>query len=376
MTHNKFFLRVTRLLIAPVMASLLPLMAEASTKVIGAVYTMSNAAEGNSVLMFNRLINGRLWPAGEFATGGLGSGTGLGNQGGVILDTGNRWLFAVNAGSSDISVFAVGEAGLTLVDVEPSGGLQPISLTYSGNVLYVLNSGGAVGGIDNIAGFRLSEEGDLTPIAGATQLLSGDNVGPAQISFNGDGDVLVVTEKATNLLVTFTVDESGVAGTANLFPSAGVTPFGFAFAERDQILVSEAAGGAEGASTLSSYQLSKDGSLVLISDAVASGQSAACWAVVSNDGRFVYTTNTLTNNVSGYRVAFDGSVMLLNDSGIAATTGAGPLDMVASSDGRHLYTLDSGAAALSGFRLTPYGSLVRIKVNVSVPATANGLAIR
>ena len=84
-----------------VLSFLLPLSALAGGGPIGAVYTMSNAAEGNSILAFNRDLVGKLTPAGEFDTDGLGAGAGLGNQGGGIIDPANRWLFVVNAGSKD-----------------------------------------------------------------------------------------------------------------------------------------------------------------------------------------------------------------------------------------------------------------------------------
>ena len=79
-----------------VLASMMPISVLANDDTIGALYTMSNAAEGNSVLMYNRDHVGKLTPAGEFYTDGLGTGTGLGNQGAVILDPANRWLFVVN----------------------------------------------------------------------------------------------------------------------------------------------------------------------------------------------------------------------------------------------------------------------------------------
>src|SRR5262249_30186415 len=78
--------------------------------VVGAAYTLSNQSTGNAVLVFRRSTNGALSPAGSFATGGTGLGSGsdpLGSQGAVVLDQSNRLLFAVNAGSNDVSAFAV-----------------------------------------------------------------------------------------------------------------------------------------------------------------------------------------------------------------------------------------------------------------------------
>ena len=360
------------------LAFLLPLSAIAGGGPIGAVYTMSNAAEGNSVLAFDRDLVGKLTPAGEFDTGGLGTGAGLGNQGGVIIDPANRWLFVVNAGSDDISVFAIDEHGLTLVDREPSGGENPISLTYSGNLLYALNAGGAAGGTDEITGFTVGADGTLTPIPGSTQLLSAANTGPAQVSFNTDGDVLVVTEKATSLIDTFTVGSDGVAVPANTFASSGMTPFGFAIGKRDQVFVSEAVGGATDQSSVSSYQLGKDGSLAVISPSVGTTETAACWAIVSHDGRFTYTTNAGSGSISGYRIGFDGSLALLDANGRTGNAGkdSGPLDMAFSNDGRNLYTLNGQSDTIGVFKVKDKGGLARLNSHIDVPASANGLAVR
>jgi len=360
------------------LALMLPLSVLAGDDAIGAVYTMSNAASGNSVLVFDRDLVGKLTSAGEFDTGGLGTGAGLGNQGGVIIDPANRWLFVVNAGSNDISVFAVTADSLTLVDREPSGGQNPISLTYSGNLLYVLNAGGAVGATDGITGFSVGANGMLTPIPGSTQALSDTNTGPAQVSFNTDGDVLVVTEKGTNLIDTFTVDGSGVAGPVSTHNSSGTTPFGFAIGKRDQVIVSEAAGGAPDLSSMSSYQLGKDGSLAVISASVGTTETAACWAIVSHDGRFTYTTNAGSGTLSGYSIGFDGSLALLDADGVTGNTGknSGPLDMALSNDGRNLYTLNGQSHTIGVFEVKDKGGLAALNSHNDVPASANGLAVR
>src|SRR6266700_1358049 len=101
----------------------------------GAVYTLSNATTGNQVLAFSRTADGALTPSGAFSTGGTGTGAGLGNQGALAIDATNRFLFAVNAGSDNVSVFRIGENDLHWVDLAPSGGRHPISLTVNRNVL-------------------------------------------------------------------------------------------------------------------------------------------------------------------------------------------------------------------------------------------------
>src|SRR5258708_24913116 len=154
------------LLTAIVALSSLPSFAAA-----GAVYTLNNSNSGNAVLAFNRSADGQIVFAGMAATGGTGTGTGLGNQGALAIDAANQFLFAVNAGSNDISIFRIRANGLRLVDRIPSGGKQPISLTVSRKVLYVLNNGAAVGGSDTIAGFGVGADGHLKPIVSGLSLV-------------------------------------------------------------------------------------------------------------------------------------------------------------------------------------------------------------
>ncbi|MGZ8918692.1 MAG: lactonase family protein [Methylobacter sp.] len=339
----------------------------------GAVYTITNAASGNEVLVYDRSANGSLSFQAAYSTGGLGSGAGLGSQEAVALSKNNRWLFAVNAGSNQVSVFAVKARQLRLINIRDSGGLQPVSLTTHDGLLYVLNAGGS----GNISGFRIRENGSLKSLAGSTQPLSNGGVGaspgPAQISFSPDGEILVVTEKATNLIDTYEV-EDGIAGSRVTYPSAGTTPFGFAFDKRDHLIVSEAFGGAPGASALSSYEVDED-TFEVISPSVGTTQTAACWVVISKNGKYAYTTNTGSGSISSYRIEKNGAITLLEAQAGLIGDGSSPIDMALSNNGRYLYALGAGSHTISIFRVKEDGSLVALG-NVSVPAGAVGLAAR
>jgi 6-phosphogluconolactonase (cycloisomerase 2 family) len=340
----------------------------------GAVYTMTNAADGNTIAIFTRAADGTLMPAGTVPTGGLGTGGGLGNQGALVLGEGNRFLFAANAGSDQISVFRVlGPQDLRLVDVVSSSGDQPISLTVHRRLLYVLNAGGD----GNITGFRIRSGGQLTPIANSTLPLSGAGVGPAQIQFSPDGDLLVVTEKNTNLIDTYVVGANGRASGPTSQPSAGQTPFGFAFGGRDRLFVSEAFGGAVDQSAVSSYGVAGDGELTTLDPSVGTTETAACWVVVTSNNRFVYTTNTGSGSVTGYRIGSDGSLTLLNDDGRTGATGDGstPIDAALGGGGqRFLYVLLAGTGGIAGFRIEANGALTPLPGVDGLPDGANGLA--
>jgi 6-phosphogluconolactonase (cycloisomerase 2 family) len=339
---------------------------------------MTNDAAGNAVLAFERYADGSLAAGAAFPTAGLGSGDGLGNQSAVILTDNQRWLFVVNPGSHDISSFAVEADGLRLIDRVPSGGLRPISVTVFRDLLYVLNAGGQVGDVDTISGFRVDPHGTLSAIPGSTRPLSAASAGPAQVSFSPDGRVLVVTEKATNLIDTYVVDAAGVAQPPQSFAASGVTPFGFAFGKRDVLVVSEAFGGAPDASAASSYIVGADGTLQTVSASVPTTETAACWLVITNDGRYGYTTNAGSGTISGYRIGFDGTLTLLDADGRTGVTGPGstPLDMAITGDGRYLYSLNAGDGTLGAFRVAADGSLQAIPGFSGLPAGINGLAAR
>ena len=334
----------------------------------GAVYVLTNAASGNAVAIFDRAGDGTLTAAGSVATGGLGTGGGLGSQGALILSDNNRWLFAVNAGSNEISSFAVDHAGLTLVDRVSSGGLRPISLTVHNDLLYVLNAGGS----GNITGFRVGADGTLTPLAGSTQPLSSAAAGPAQVQFSPDGRLLVVTEKATNMIDTYTVGADGIAAGPISQPSAGSVPFGFAFDTRGRLIVSEAFG------AVSSYTVDAQGVLGVISASVPDHQRAPCWLVITKNGRYAYTANAGSDSISGYAVAPDGSLSLLDADGVTGLTGAGghPIDMDLSQNSQYLYALNSGNGTIAAFRVQADGSLTSLTGAGGLPAGAVGLAAR
>jgi 6-phosphogluconolactonase (cycloisomerase 2 family) len=343
----------------------------ASTAGAATVYSETNSASGNAIQIYQSAADGSLTLASSVSTGGLGTGAGLGNQGALALSDGGRWLYAVNAGSNDISVFSVSDTGLTLVDRVSSGGTTPISLTAHDQLLYVLNSGDT----GNITGFRTSFNGHLHAISDSTRALSSSTAGAAQVGFDRNGDALVVTEKATNRISTYSLDDDRPTGPI-VHASNGMTPFGFAFDRRDTLLVSEAFGGHANAAALSSYDLDEPGTLQLISGSVPAEQTAACWVVVARHGRYAYVTNTGSGTVTGYSVARSGALTRLTADGVSGVTGGGPTDAGASADGRTLFVLSPSIGQIVGFRVNEDGSLLKLGSALGAPATATGVVVR
>jgi 6-phosphogluconolactonase len=333
----------------------------------GAVYTMTNATTDNEIVIFNRDDEGFLTKAGSISTGGTGSGGGLdplGSQGSLVLSADHRWLFAVNAGSNEISVFRVLPSGLKLVGKVDSGGIFPVSLTVFHNLVYVLNAGTS----PNITGFYLSHRGQLIPLDDSTRLLGSG--GFAQVGFDPEGEMLVITDKTNNGIFVYSVGHGGLpVMNPVISPSNGLVPFGIIFDEWGHLLVAEAGSGA-----VSSYNILHNGTLKVISPSVANGQAATCW-IRANERGNVFTANTGSQNIASYKLtARNGKLALRN-----ATAGFGnrPIDLAITVNGEFLYALDPANGGIDMFQIEPNGSLTDLgTIAGELSIFAQGIAAR
>ena len=345
--------------------SLAPAVASAAPDP-GAVYVLGNQPSGNRVLVYDRAPDGTLTAAGSVDAGGLGTGGGLGSQGAITTDAAGRYVYAVNAGSNSIAAFRVTPDGLTRTDVVASGGVMPTSLTVHEGLLYVLNAGGA----GSIVGFTL-DHGDLVPLPESARPLSGSGTAPAQVSFTPAGDQLVVTERATQSIDLYAVGGDGYATGPTVVDSEGVTPFGFGFDNKGHLVVSEAFGGAADRSAVSTYVVGA-GSLATATASAPTTETAACWIAVTGNGRFAYAGNA-GGSVTGYSVAPDGSLTILDADGRTAAPGAGVFDLDTSRNGRFLYGR-LGNGMVGAWAIDADGQLSDIGATNGLPAGAVGIA--
>jgi len=334
------------------------------------VYVQTNDAERNEVIAFDRSDDGRLEPLGRYETGGRGTGVPhLASQSSLALSDDGAWLLVGNAGSDELSLFAVEPDGLRLADRVSSGGDTPTSVAVRGGIVYALNNGGT----PNISGFRLDDRG-LTPVEGSARLLSAEDADPAQVSFSLDGRTLVVSERGTNSISSFAVDERGYAEGPATIPSSGATPYGFDFAD-GAVVVTEAFGGEVGKAAASSYALAGPGRLAPVSASVADTRSEVCWAAATKDGRFVYVTNFGDGTISSYAVGEGGSLELLEAVAGSTRSGkAGIRDEAITRDGRFLYAIDADAQRVFGWTVGDDGRLTLVGEFEGVPETVAGLA--
>jgi len=335
----------------------------------GHVYTESNAAAQNSILVFEQNADGTLTMQQEVASGGAGLGVGLGSQGALVLNETHQWLFAVNAGDNTVSSFSVAADGsLTLQHTAESGGTKPNSVTVHGNLLYVLNTGSS-----SICGFTVEADGRLSKIEGSLHALSNPAADAPQISFEPTGKALYVTEKATNKIDRFMLNATGAIASADFMPSTGETPFGFDYGRNKRyLIVSNAAGGLAGAGSCTAYALS-NGMLTDRNGAVPNYQGAPCWVATTKHGAFAYVANTGNNSLSSYYISETGKLYLVN--AIAAIAGLATIDVAVSTDNRYTYAIGSLSHTLEQFERKPFGQLEHIGTITSLPAVAAGLAI-
>src|SRR5690349_11339869 len=184
----------------------------------GAVFVQTDDPAGNAVVAYDRARDGSLRPAGSYATGGRGGVLAgsvvdhLASQGSLALDRRAGLLYAVNAGSDTITVFAVHGDRLVRRQVVGSGGSFPVSVAVHDRLVYVLNAryGGSVQGY--------GRPGDrLLPVASRHRDLGLDPAAapefthtPGQVAFTPEGRALLVTTKAnTNAVDVFRVDRFG-----------------------------------------------------------------------------------------------------------------------------------------------------------------------
>src|SRR6478672_4433073 len=319
-------------------------------------FTLSNAAAGNRVIVFERASGGGLHRVGSVATGGHGTG---------------GHLYAVNAGSNTLSVLGVSGDHVWREQVIGSGGSQPISVTASWNRVYVLNAGDG-----SVTGFRVTSHG-LARIAQGHRPLAASGSGPAQVALTPSGSALVVTNKTTNTIDTLRVRGNGSLAHAVAHASVGATPFGFAFTSRGVLVVSDA--GEAPSSAATAYRVGPFGGLRLRSGPLQTNQLAACWVATSPNGRFAFVSDAHSGTISAIRVSAHGQLSLIDPSGISGSGGSGSttLDSSVTGDGRYLSVLvfntKPGVNSIVTFRIGSGGTLTWLNAAGSVPGSATGL---
>jgi 6-phosphogluconolactonase len=371
--------------------------------------TLASTEPENQVAVYQRLADGSLKLMSYADTGGQGSGPskrfagdGLGSSHSLVLSQDQRFLFVTNAGSDSLTVFRVGDSGLERTDIKPTkdgaGPGFPNSVTQHGDLVYALNAADQ----GSVTGFRLSESGTLTPIAGSTRALAANQVNPpdtlfnpAQVAFTPDGGKLVVTIKdgpaaglidgvtptgPSRVLVFDVLADGQLAQDFKQTDLDNDGPFGFSFDAEGHMLVAMFVGGDNLAGAAGSFQIEADGALTPLTRAAKVDQLDPCW--LENNGAFAFTANYTSGTLSSYRVGDDGSLTVLEtQAGLtderagtpaANKQGSTPLDLGISPDGRFLYNVLPGSGRVGAWAIEGDGRLTKVGEFDGLPKTIDG----
>jgi 6-phosphogluconolactonase (cycloisomerase 2 family) len=340
---------------------------------------MSNAASKNEVIAFERAANGTLGESVSYDTHGRGSGgitDPLESQGSLTLSHDRSLLFAVNAGSGDITIFNVHKsAALSFLSKIPSGGAQPSAIAEFNGLVYVLNSGGA----GSLVGFHLDNGGRLEQIKNSTAFLTGTTTGGASLAFSPDGQFLVATERVANNIDVFHIQPDGTLSPIVVNPNPAPGTFSVAFAPEGAAIVSETGpAGATNGSTISSYKVNANGTVTAITHSLATFAAGNCWNAITPDGRWVYVSNSGSDNISGFNIGKDGSLTPIGGTVLGNNpSGSHNVDIAVSADGKFVYTINSQSGNIGVFAINQQdGSLTGLGQAGDLPKSVgfNGIA--
>jgi hypothetical protein len=91
-----------------------------------------------------------------------------------------------------------------------------------------------------------------------------------------------------------------------------------------------------------------------------------------NTGETAWVVNTLTSNISSYRVATDGTLTLAQPVAAATGLNTGPIDLASTGDGKFVYVLESAVGKLAAYRVSE-DSLTPLFTKTGLPLGIQGI---
>lgn len=374
-----------------------------------AIYVATNKADGNTLVAFRRSADGQFKKAGEFATGGKGTGDleipaltkdethplangddPLISAYGIVATDDGKHVLAVNAGDSTVSLLKVNsDHSLKTVNTAKASDKFPVSVATFGSHVVVASVG-----VDNsngsISAFAISATGELVSVPNSRRDMKAR---PSTVAFTSDGRHLIVNELVTGKIKVFAVkgdtlsaDPVSVVDSPRASGRFQAIPVGFDIGAGDGgdlILMSEARfltpvfGLREEANvvpqtpkyswqtgSLSSYFVASDGNISLVSgdvltgDKAEGGEIANCWVALAPDQRTLWAANALSSSISSFDIGRDGSARLRN----ATAYKSNPellffSDLAVSGDGRSLFQLVGNKGQVMVFDILSNGDL-------------------
>ena len=350
----------------------------------GVVYIESNTPV-NTILGFRRDSNGHLTPlpGSPYATGGSGvhptADLSPANLGPFDSDenmqiAGNR-LFAVNSGSDTIAVFNIRSNG-SLAPVSgspfPSGGVNPVSVGISGNVLVVANKDydlgrpgfTALARRPNYTSFRISSQGRLIPIPNSTIIADSSGIAgpehpvPTQMHVAKGGTVVFDATFLGFTIESFRLNPNGrlVRAASQRLPSnesptadnplGAPVPLGLETHPNAPVLYV----GFVLDHKIGVYEYDRrTGGFGFIRSVLGTGDvlNGVCWLVSNRQGTRLYVANNFSNTISVLNIENARNPVVIQTVGLAQGGGlpapftgrAAPFQIGLDSAGRFLHVV-------------------------------------
>lgn len=308
--------------------------------VAGWIYTESDSGAAGSNVVYGLAYgqNGSIRPLAlrEWPTGGTGDVLLLGKSTGawagdsqVSLSPDHKFLFAVNQGSDNVSVFRVNASTGDLTAVPgspfPSGGHAPISVSFNGRFLVVANHGYLAGekppGIPartGYASFAVSSSGALHQIS----VVPDPAAGPIETALSPSGNLVFSSGFFSFKLHVLQLAANGQLASAPGSP-VSFAPSVTAGRKAPPVLPPPAVGLPFGVSVnpvkpfvyyvatvagrVAVYRYDQFGQLTFVSQINNNGSLAGCWTAITSNGRFLYVADSGSRSISTFRVSASGA---------------------------------------------------------------------
>ena len=290
----------------------------------------------------------------------------------LVLHPSNKFLYAANSGSNNISLYAIGSDG-SIAEITPrtNAGTSPTLLIMdsAGTYLYAANSGSF-----DISVYSIDQSnGALTPVpqlGGGTTAPIG--VTPINMKLSPAGNLYVTGQGLQGFIEEFPVTagvlEEPVDGSPFL---TGNNPYGLAIDAGGSFLYTA----NKVDSTISEFAINADGSLTeFVGSPIGESFVAPANLLIDNSGKYLYVANQGSTNISAYSIGTDGTLTLLTSSPFGSA--AQPLTMASDPSGKYLFVGNQSTPVIQSFSLdSSTGNLTSIS-SYSVPGTPTSIVVK
>jgi 6-phosphogluconolactonase len=267
----------------------------------------------------------------------------------LALHPSGKFLYVANPGQNenDISLFTIASNGV-LTEVFPRTSVAPqatqpqqLLMDPAGGFLYVMNAGSS-----NISVFSVnSTSGALTPVTGSPFLL-GSSLSPLNMQLTPSGKFLYVTVASDplGLIAGFSVN-SGTLTLFSLTSTDGVNPFGLAIDPAGKYLYVA----NTSSPSIAIFTISASGALAEVSGSpVEDTYNDPVALTLDAEGKFLYVANQASSNVAVYSITSSSGLpvgLTTSTTTFSFATEGSPSVLVVDPGGKYLFVGNQGSAA-------------------------------